>query len=225
MGQAPDRAAIFIALSQRAKELHLDYWSLRFLANALHYLEDVSQPYHSVQTPTKEFWELPFTDRVHGDGFKGFVTQITHIITYYHFNFENYVALLLEKYFKSPSSAPEAKPFIEALASGASAPKIMAGSQGFYNAVKTLSSVAVSQGARAGRASIEFFPNLPPGTKFSTFDGEATLKFMDDNSWAQVFKNGEGDSPAKQAYFDVVQTMFKVLGAYIREVAPNIRSQ
>jgi hypothetical protein len=218
MGQAPARGAIFMALAKRAKELHLDYWSYRFMANALHYLEDVSQPYHSVQTPTKEFWELPFTDKIHGDGLTQFITQVTHIITYYHFNFEDYVALLLEKYEATPSSAPEAIAFVNALKSNTiNSQKINPGSKGFYDWIQALSSLAVAQGGQAGRSSIEFFPVLPDSAKFTTFDGVAITKHMDDNYWTQVFKNGETNSPAKLAYFNVVQTMFKALGAYVRE--------
>ncbi len=219
MGQAPDRAALFLALSKRAKELKLDYWSVRFMANALHYLEDVSQPYHSVQTPTKIFWSLPFTDP-RGDGFhqglSGFTTQITNIITYYHFSFEDYVANLMEKYFNDPASAPEAVQFITALSAK---PGESLTSMNMATRVKALSSQAVNEATIAGKSSINFFPNLPTTAKFATFGTADIENYMNADFWTTVFKNGEANSPQKQAYFGVVCKMFQLLGPQLRAVA------
>jgi hypothetical protein len=55
MGAAPDRLALFYGAAQRAFERRDPYWGFRYLSCALHYIQDLGQPYHATQL-SKEFF-------------------------------------------------------------------------------------------------------------------------------------------------------------------------
>jgi hypothetical protein len=50
-----ERVALFLKLSRRAFELSEPYWGYRFLASALHYLQDITQPFHIRLLPDSGF--------------------------------------------------------------------------------------------------------------------------------------------------------------------------
>ncbi len=50
MGAAPDRSQLWYDKSLEAFDRKDPYWGFRYLSCALHYLEDVGQPFHSTQT-------------------------------------------------------------------------------------------------------------------------------------------------------------------------------
>ncbi|MBI3890541.1 MAG: hypothetical protein HY303_03320 [Candidatus Wallbacteria bacterium] len=52
MGASPERAALWCAAARRALLRGDTYWGLRYLSCAMHYVEDVGQPYHATQTST-----------------------------------------------------------------------------------------------------------------------------------------------------------------------------
>jgi hypothetical protein len=127
------------------------------------------------------------------------------------------MALLIEKYYKEPSSAPEAKDLISALSVQATPDsKIVNQNQDIHTRVLKLSSMAMEKAGDAGQASLKFFPAIPE--KFLLFDGNASKKFMDSNYWNTVFQTGQGNSKGKQQYFGVVKDMYVPLGAEIRTV-------
>lgn len=154
-----------------------------------------------------------------------YTTEVQHVVTYYHFAFEEYMARLIEKFEGDPSSTPEAKEFVDALTTQSTLDAMMMGQNtDIYSLVQNLSAIAVSQAAPAGRASIKFFPAIPQ--KFLTFDGVASKAYMDDNYWATVFKNGhDPEAPGKPDYFAVIKTMYAPLGADIRSaIKTNLSS-
>ena len=95
MGEAPERAQIYYTLAQTAFEAKEPYWAFRFLSWALHYIEDLGQPFHSSQLLTPKFvsWENIFD-------FKKSVKRTTQIIANYHFIYEEYVAYRIQKELK-----------------------------------------------------------------------------------------------------------------------------
>jgi len=50
-GEAPKRANHFFEMSKIAFGKGDNYWGFRFTARAIHYLEDISQPYHTYPAP------------------------------------------------------------------------------------------------------------------------------------------------------------------------------
>jgi hypothetical protein len=212
MGEAPDRARIFVELSRLAKAKGHDYWSVRFLANALHYLEDCSQPFHTTQVPTKEYLFMPIFNK-DGDGFKQYVTQMTNIIVYYHYGFEDDVSQLMAQANKGDTTGA-GNLFVGNLGSLASGPsKLSYEKHDVAAQVRAMAKIAVQKSAVAGRASLDFFPSIVTDyAKFSADD------FMDSQWWAGVVASSAKDSPEKQKYFEVVRSMFEPLGYAVRQV-------
>ena len=50
-GVAPSRAQYFFDLAGKAREKGDLYWTFRYLARAMHYVQDTAQPYHGVPAP------------------------------------------------------------------------------------------------------------------------------------------------------------------------------
>lgn len=89
IGEAPKRAQVFFELAQQMSRAGADYWHYRFLAWALHYVQDLFQPFHSRQTPSKHFiqfrlkwWVLPSID----------IEATADQIAYYHLGYEAWVS-------------------------------------------------------------------------------------------------------------------------------------
>jgi hypothetical protein len=51
LGTAPARARYFFDLAGKAKEKGDLYWTFRYLARSMHYVQDLTQPYHGVPAP------------------------------------------------------------------------------------------------------------------------------------------------------------------------------
>lgn len=88
LGEAPQRAAIFFDLSQDCFRKGASYWGLRFLAWALHYVQDLHQPWHSRQLPIKSLVQFQYK--------WGFfpildVAGTAEQVSYYHLSFEKFI--------------------------------------------------------------------------------------------------------------------------------------
>ena len=213
MGLAPERAALFIDLARKARAAGHLYWAVRFVANALHYLEDVAQPFHAAQTPTKRFLLPPLLDRNHGNGFENYVLQVQNIVAYYHYAFERYVAGQMKAHYAGEDS-PEGKELVETLAGELSDAPAGQGAADIADIVVALAGHSASQSAKAGQASMDFFPSIQ--ARFDAFDPEQTVR--SDGWWEETLRNGRMDSAAKREYSEVVQEMFSRLGSAVRTV-------
>ena len=235
MGLAPDRAALFIGLSRKARAAGHPYWSVRFVANALHYLEDVAQPFHASQTPTKRFLWMPLFDRDHGNGFGDYVLQVQNIVAYYHYSFENYIGRQMSEYYAGQSTGPitgeetpEGRELVAALAGdSADAPAPDGDGAGIAKLVIGMAGVSVRESARAAKSGMDFFP--PIEERFDAFDPERSAS--SERWWSGTMQNARTDSAARREYFAVVHEMFSRLGSAVRglvraevmraEVTPN----
>ncbi len=91
VGEATDRVGIYVGLSKVAFALDEDYWGYRFLACALHYVEDLSQPYHTGQL-APFFMEYGLeTYFTWGWRDLGFIGSFVHPIANSHRFFETYI--------------------------------------------------------------------------------------------------------------------------------------
>lgn len=77
LGLAPERAELFFSLSRQAFAEGHPYWGGRFLAWSLHYLQDLTQPFHAVQLPAFELL------RYRPDGGID-LEKTTRVVVYYH---------------------------------------------------------------------------------------------------------------------------------------------
>lgn len=207
MGQAPERARIFVEWSLKAKAAGEDYWAARFLANAIHYLQDVGQPFHSTQTPTKKYLLMPFT-KEQGRGFKHFVLQITRVVSYYHFAFEDYLSSLMD--------SPEGRGLWDALARAAEPHPALEFSAARENdVVRQVQEMALFSNQFASdvaSACLEFFPEMT-----EPFASIHPKEFLHSPAiWSEIEKRGSQDSAAKTVYFDVVQRTFGAVGVATR---------
>ncbi|MEW6057526.1 MAG: hypothetical protein AB1540_13015, partial [Bdellovibrionota bacterium] len=92
MGQAPDRAALYFKLALQAGKAGHAFWAHRFLGWGLHYVQDLSQPYHASQFAS--FRLLPIMTLIR-DGWEATVRETTRRVSNYHLSFEDYTDLLL----------------------------------------------------------------------------------------------------------------------------------
>jgi hypothetical protein len=99
VGQAPERAQL---IAEKARELlrkpETRLWGFRVLAWAMHYVQDLGQPFHTVQLPSLrmapwgELGKWPPTA-----GFKGLVSETTRTIANYHWAYETLTLKEIEK--------------------------------------------------------------------------------------------------------------------------------
>lgn len=79
-GETPERADHFYSMAKRAFERGDTYWGFRFLARAMHYVQDMSQPYH-----TRQFYWKYISLK---DPYAGTIQNIKN----YHFAYESFIA-------------------------------------------------------------------------------------------------------------------------------------
>jgi len=84
-GVAPQRANHFFEMSKFAFEKGDNYWGFRFAARTLHYLEDVSQPYHTYPAPLDVLFKKFFN-----------VKKLTVLVTNAHYGYEDFNGYLFE---------------------------------------------------------------------------------------------------------------------------------
>lgn len=103
-GMVTDRILLFTKLAKFAKETGHEYWAYRFLAWALHYYQDLAQPYHARAVPEGNTWY--YVRYIFSFDKKKFQERTTKVLKNKHFIYEDFVAVYLEKSFtdKDPVS-------------------------------------------------------------------------------------------------------------------------
>ena len=84
-GEAPKRADHFFEMSKIAFKNGDNYWGFRFAARAIHYLEDLSQPYHTYPAPLDVLFKKFFN-----------VKKLTVLVTNAHYGYEDFNGYLFE---------------------------------------------------------------------------------------------------------------------------------
>jgi hypothetical protein len=105
-----ERIRLFFALAGLAMDSGVEYWGWRFSAWAMHYLQDITQPYHAKPFPAAR---LPLLIRfiLHPDP-KRFVAKNANYLKNRHILFESAVHFLLNEAVKKRADHP----FLRALA-------------------------------------------------------------------------------------------------------------
>jgi hypothetical protein len=114
LGQARERALVIGTEAKRMIQAGDAVWGTRVLMWALHYIQDLSQPFHADQIPSFKMlpWGRLFTWPPQA-GWKALVEGTTHSITNYHWAYEGYVLQRLEQGKDSPFVDCLAKPDLE----------------------------------------------------------------------------------------------------------------
>lgn len=212
LGEAPARAEMFMQLAKLAFSKKMDYWGWRFTANSLHYIEDVAQPFHSSQVPSKILINMVLSQCLTPHGCDNFIGRMTNIISYYHFAYEDSMSLLFRKH-KKGNLAINPNP-INSLNQNHSWNYLNLSPQRITVLMAELSN---KYSAKAGRSSILFFPFF----KGSYADLNANT-FMDENWWKTNEMNLEKDSLRRKSYLNNVNAMFYELGDAVRSWIKNI---
>lgn len=89
------RIHFYLTLSQYAFKTGHDYWGYRFLGWALHYIQDLTQPYHSTVAPGMSTAKLIGINTLDLLGFHALKQNTIQLLTNRHFALENYEYNLL----------------------------------------------------------------------------------------------------------------------------------
>jgi len=160
LGTAPERARLFYELSGQAFAAGHSYWGARLLAWSLHYVQDLTMPYHSEQLPSREL--------IHrrNDGSID-LTATTNLVAYYHLAFEGFASRLLQG------------------AAGASLQEAVGGRnwEGFENLASFAQEVArraQTEAAQAGRVSLALFPRVADPERFDPIEMLRSPRFREE---------------------------------------------
>lgn len=186
LGEAPARAQFFFEKSLEAFRRGHPYWGARFLAWSLHYLQDLTQPFHAEQLPSRDFIR-----RRPGGGID--LKWTAKVLAYYHFAFEIYCrqALLGE-------AGPEAQDKLRAALSGSFAAFPL---QNPGEMAQEAARRARRQAAGAGNASVAFFPAVSDSPDF---DPAAALNGRE--FWEEVRGNQKAKSAVYSQMIDLLQS-------------------
>ncbi len=106
-----ERIGLFQRLSRLAFRTQHPYWGARFAAWSLHYLQDLSQPYHSSAAPFAGVWFLLkaalFPSR------HQMIADATQLLANRHYLYEDFVKMILQESNRGLSE--QAKPIIASL--------------------------------------------------------------------------------------------------------------
>ena len=203
MGAADQRGALFVELSQLAAKNGSPYWAARFLACSLHYISDVSQPFHTAQVPTKQYLWMSIPALFHGK----FISTVIRIISYYHWAYERTIGAVLDQRI---GTEKQRERFFLALTDQSFDHSFSY--QNMQRAVQSAAEFSLSNAGVSGRESILFFPLIPK--PLAEFDPKA---FMDSDWWKDIDRRLKEDIPIRDHYLSTVESMFRYLGTAIRK--------
>lgn len=91
----------YLELSKFAFQTGHPYWGYRFLGWALHYIQDLSQPYHSTSLPNVGLLKMIYAHVLYLLNNKKTETDLIQLVTNKHFALENYLYTMLEMGLKN----------------------------------------------------------------------------------------------------------------------------
>lgn len=98
LGLAPERAEILAKKARFLLQIENRAWGFRVLTWAMHFIQDLSQPFHSTQIPSLE---IPLWSALLG-GFGNLVKESTRTVANFHWAYEGYVNTQVLKGDRSP---------------------------------------------------------------------------------------------------------------------------
>ncbi|MCC7442573.1 MAG: hypothetical protein IT285_13125 [Bdellovibrionales bacterium] len=100
-GLVPERVELFTRLAALAFSSGHSYWGLRFSAWALHYIQDLGQPYHSKAVPSGDW--LYYLKFVISSDKARIKKETTQLVANRHFAYEDFVAHGLARSYLAPA--------------------------------------------------------------------------------------------------------------------------
>ena len=105
-GMVEERMELFGRLSKVAYDNGHKYWAYRFASWAMHYIQDMAQPYHSKTIPSAGFFyylNYVFSFGIIGDGKKEIEAETTMLMKNRHFLYEDFVSVAMEEFYTKPN--------------------------------------------------------------------------------------------------------------------------
>ena len=102
------RIHLWQALARHALRTGHGYWGWRFAGWALHYLQDLSQPYHARVLPGVGVARMLWINALDMAGIHGAKTRAINLVTNRHFALENFTLHMLRAAYLRPQGASEA---------------------------------------------------------------------------------------------------------------------
>ncbi len=94
-----ERVRVFLGLARLSFSVGMEYWGWRFTAWALHYLQDLTQPYHAKAVPAAPALRVLFRLAVAGS-VRGFLERNKYLLMNRHSLFERIVHFILNDAYK-----------------------------------------------------------------------------------------------------------------------------
>ncbi len=98
------RIHLYLTLAKYAFSTKHPYWGYRFLGWAIHYMQDLTQPYHTTMVPNTSVTYLIFVDILDMIGISSTKQNVIQLITNKHMSLENYESNLVKTEFQNVSS-------------------------------------------------------------------------------------------------------------------------
>lgn len=95
------RIHLYLNLAHYAFKTGHDYWGYRFLGWALHYIEDLTQPYHTAMAPGISIFQVFYSISLEKIGYEATAQNLTQLILNRHYSLENYVYFLMQDLIKN----------------------------------------------------------------------------------------------------------------------------
>ncbi|MFV0280725.1 MAG: hypothetical protein ACK5JM_08185 [Rhodoblastus sp.] len=208
------RVQQFLSLARLAFRTNHDYWGWRFTGMAMHYVQDLTQPYHASLLPGVSTLRMIAANTVAMIGWTGPKNAMVVLASNRHLAFERYEALLIHR--DTAATGPAAKPtrLIAALQARGRDKAYPPWSDAYLRDVTTAE--AFDFGERLSAALLAAFPAKfvsDPGYDFGASGGSCELI-------AEIAKR----APAERSAIDgAVDELMIHLGAHSRNMARAVR--
>lgn len=195
LGESPERARVFFDKSREAFGHGHPYWGARFLAWALHYLEDMTMPFHAAQVPSMDFVRLKPDGSLDLEG-------TTRLVAYAHLAYDGYPGRAIEgEVGPEPSRRLRSAVSLQADAAW-NGPRELA---------EDAADLAAGLASRAGAAALAFFPPMTPQDAADPLDRVYSPAF-----WSDVRARQAADPAGTAAFLGNLERALKPAGAAIR---------
>lgn len=198
LGLAHERAERYFKLSRQAFAEGHHYWGARFLGWSLHYVEDLTQPFHAVQLPAFELLRF-----VPGGGID--LEKTTRTVAFYHLSVDGFAGAGYRGHV-----TPAAKARLEAALAGADAAP-------FAGALRLAEDTAMEASGGAKRLALAAEAFFPEPTDAHLADPVARV--WGPGYWQEVAALMASEPEAGEAFLRQVEARLRAFGPRARGLA------
>ena len=175
IGQAPERAQVMAEAARALIQSGDVVWGARVLTWAMHYVQDLAQPFHSTQIPDLSMvpW-FALLDWPPGKAFGALVKETTRTISNFHWAFEGYTELRIQEDTTNPYleclDKPQDFARLQIDRSTAPEPKTLA---------LAVADSSVALGAEVGESVVDFFGSHIKSREYDLANEKGKINYAD----------------------------------------------